>query len=175
MALVDSSKYVDTILGLLGEEKPLLDSLVDYYFWGSGVHLFAGNRATIPESDLPAIEVYTASDTPGWFAPRIQKDDISVNIDVTSHAHRIEDAHAFEAVICHQIIRILFRPANLQTPILGTRFVTFDSLPGTVSYGQASQSAGYQTARIPWTGKLIEFLSQEEFWVGAGAPDGCLT
>lgn len=162
MALVPIDKVLDTIILWNVEQKPIFDTIIDRFFDGRSLNIFLGRRATIPASSLPALEVAGRGESLGWHAVRVQQEEPSIEIDITTDNGNPEKAIRLESELVSLAVRILAHPVHLLGRIERTRTHLYDSLPSNVSYGTIGNGR-MRVATISWSGKSIEYLANRLF------------
>lgn len=162
MALLPVDKILDTLIIWVEEQRPIYDTIIDKFFDGRCLNVFLGRRATFPSSSLPALEVAARSESLGWHAVRVQKEEPSIEIDITTDNGNPEFAVRLEAELVSLTVRILAHPVHLLGHIERTRTHLYDSLPASVSYGTIGNGR-MRVATISWSGKSIEYLANRLF------------
>lgn len=162
MVLVPDSNVADTILSWLEEERPVFSSIIDRYFSGRQLNLFLGRRSVIPASSLPSIEVQVTDVSLSWFACRVQTEEPSVEIDISTDNGMPSEAVRLESELVTLVTRILASPIHLRPRILRTRNHFYDALPSGVTYAKTPDGR-MRVAVVSWKGKSIEFLANRLF------------
>lgn len=162
MALIQVDLLCDTILQMLAFQTPVYETIIDQYHHNRIINFFLGRRAQIPASSLPSIEVEGKSSSLGWHACRVQQDEPSVELDITTDNSDPESAVRLQAALVTVTVRILNAPPNLRPLIKGTRNYLYDSLATNVTYGTVGQGR-MRVATLTWSGKVLEFMSNRLF------------
>ncbi len=172
--LFEVNRVVDTIIDVLESQRPYFDTLVARYYEDRYLTIFKGQRASIPLSDIPSIEVYPQSSNLGKFACRTFEENFVLGIDLTIDESRPDKAVDLEGKLTTLVARILSRPPNIRTAIQGTANTLYDSMPDSVQYGGIASSGGgvIRIARMGWSGKALEFLSNSLFLSPRLGPEG---
>jgi len=165
VALIQDDKIADTILGFLEAQRPVYETIIDRFFDGRRLNLFLGRRASIPTSSLPSIEVQVTSVSLGWHSVRVQQEDATLELDITTDNGHPEQAIRLEAQLVTLTTRTLATPPHLRPRIQNSRTHIYDSLPTNVSYGKADQGR-MRVATVTWLGKEIEYLANRLFTPG---------
>lgn len=163
MALIEINRVVDTLLSWYVEEKPLFDAIVSNYYGERSLTILKGIRKSIPISSLPSIEVGPVSDSFGWHAVRVQEETPTLEIHVTTDNGEPVTAIDLEGKLVSLAVRILTYPPHLRAQIQGTNTWMYDSLPASVNYGATAAQGQMRVAKITWTGKNLEYLSDQLF------------
>jgi hypothetical protein len=163
MALVEINRVVDTILTFYEEEKPLFDTLISNYLDNRQITLYKGIRKVIPESNLPSIEVGPVSSQLSWHACRVQEDNPSLEIHISTNIWDPALAVDLEGKLVSLATRILAHPPHLRPQIQGSNTWIYDSVLPTVQYGATSAQGNIRVAQISWTGKLLDYLADSLF------------
>lgn len=164
MALIDDTKIVDTVLGLLSAETPAYNTIIQPYHASRQINFFDHLRSvsSIPASNIPSVEIALTGSTPAWHAPRVLEDQANLEIHITTDNGNPKHGWRLNAKLVSFTIRILTRPAAILSHISGTPSHLYESLPGNVSYF-SSKDGKLLSSVITWSGKYLEFLSNEEF------------
>jgi len=162
MALTQDDLVADTILAFIEGQRPIYETIIDRFFEGRILNTFLGRRSSIPTSSLPSIEVQVDSVSLGWFAVRVQEENPSLGLDITTDNGFPEQAIRLEAKLVSLTVRILASPPFLRPRIIGTNTHLYDALPTNVTYGKADNGR-LRVARILWVGKQIEYLANRLF------------
>lgn len=162
MALIETIKIVDLLISFIEEQRPVYNSIIDRFFEGRMLNLFVGRRPTFPASSLPAVEIEMASETIGWHSCRVQENNPTLEIDITTDNSAPEQAARLESALVTLTTRILAAPGHLRADIQGTNAWMYDSLPNNVTYGHMGQGR-MRVATISWTGKNLEYLKNKLF------------
>lgn len=163
MSLLQADRIIDTIIGWIEEQRPIYDTIIDMYHQGRRLNIFLGKRASITESSLPSIELYSINDSMGWFACRVQEANPNVGIDITTDNRDPENANRLQDALCTLTSRIILNPAHLVPQIEGTTTHLFDSLLSDCRYDQTAQKGAQKVATLSWNGKYIEYLVDRSF------------
>lgn len=158
MALLQADKILDTLIEMIERERSVYNTIIDRYFEGRSLNIFLGRRISLPASSLPAIEVTNVSTSIGWHACRVQEENPSIEIDITTDNGHPEQAVRLEAQLVTLTTRILASPPHLRPLIKGSNVWMYDSLPSGVRYGTAEQGR-MRVATISWSGKNLEYIS----------------
>lgn len=162
MALIPIDKVADTLILFIEQQRAVYDTIIDMYYEGRRLNIFLGKRATIPASSLPSIEVDGKSESIGWHACRVQQEEPSMSLEITTDNSDPTSAFRLQAALVSLTTRILAAPPSLRTLIKGTRTHLYDSLPNNVAYGTAGQGR-MRVATVTWQGKSLEYLSNRLF------------
>ena len=162
MALIPVDKVLDTIILFIEEQRPTYDTIIDRYHTGRFLNVFLGRRSNIPSSSLPSIEVAAVNESFDWFAVRVQEENPSIEIDITTDNGHPEQSERLQAALVSLTTRILAHPQHLRPRIQRSRTHMYDSFPQNVTYGTADQGR-MKVATISWQGKSIEPLANHLF------------
>ena len=162
MAFESDDKLMDTIIQFIEEQRSVYETIIDRYYEGRILNIFLGRRASIPISSLPSIEVQVTNVSFSWAYCRVQQEEPSLEIDITTDNGYPEQAIRLESQLVSLTTRILSTPAHLRPRIMGTRLHMYDSLPKGVTYGKADNGR-MRVATIQWGGKQLEYLANRLF------------
>jgi hypothetical protein len=168
--LYEINRVVDTVISVLEAQRPYFDTLVERYYENRSLSVFKGQRPIIPLSNMPSIEVYPQSSQLRWFGCRTPEEEFSLGIDIAVEETRPDIAVDLEGKITTLVGRVLATPPNLRLRIEGTAASFYDSWPSGVQYGTAGNGT-IRVARMSWTGKALEHLSNKLFEVPRPAVD----
>lgn len=160
MALIPEDKYIDTILQMIERHRPIYETVIDRYFSGRRLNLFVGRRATIPTSSLPSIEVVNTGNSLSWFAVRVQQEQPTLELDITTDNNDPEQAVRLESALVCITTRILAAPVNLRPYIARSQHWMYDAFPGNVRYGSAGEGR-MRVAVVSWSGQTLEYLTKK--------------
>jgi hypothetical protein len=164
MALIEINRIVDTVLTFYEGEKPLFDTIIANYLDNRQLTLFKGIRKVIPESNLPSIEVAPVSSQLSWHACRVQEDNPSLEIQVSVNIWDPALAVDLEGKLVSLAVRILVQPPQLRPQIQGTNIWLYDSVLPSVQYGSTAAQGNMRVAKISWSGKALDYLTDTLFF-----------
>lgn len=163
MALYEINRVVDMVLSFYQEEKPLFDTIIANYLDNKQLTLYKGIRKQIPESNIPCIEVGPVSNDVSWHAVRVQEEKISLDIRVTVNVWEPTLAIDLEGKLVSLATRILTYPPHLRPQIPGTPVWLYDSDLPSVQYGSPAAGGNMRVSKITWSGKALDYLSDNMF------------
>jgi hypothetical protein len=163
MAIHEINRVVDMVLGFFDEARPLYNTIIHNYFPGRNISLFKGVRKHVADSNVPCIEVGPISDTLKWHSVRVQEDTFSLDIRVTINLSETGQAIDLEGKLVSLTTKILANPPHLRPQIPGYNAWLYDTELPTVSYGSAGAVGTYRISKIEWSGKVLDYLSDQDF------------
>lgn len=162
MALIRVDFVCDTLIEFIEDQRPVYETIIDRYYQGRTLNIFLGRRKTIPASSIPSIEIIPSGETLGWHACRVQQEEPSIEVEITTDNNSPELSVRLESQLISLTTRIFSIPPHLRAMIKGTRTHLYDSLPGDVRYSTAMEGR-LRVATISWKGKSLEYLSNKLF------------
>lgn len=163
MALIPIDRVVHTLMGWMQLEAPTFNSIIDTFYQGKQITFFEGLRKVIPESSLPSLEIGPSGDTGDWPFVRVQQDEISLEVHITTSNQNVTQAMQLESRLASFTDRILRFPPHLRGRIEGTNIWFQDSYTKGITYGSSGYSFNIRVCKINWSGKVLEYLSDSMF------------
>lgn len=162
MPLIDSSKIVDSVIAWINDQKPIYNTIINYYFIGRQLSVLFGRRQVIPSVSLPSIEVALSSDNLSWKFCRVIGEKTGLEIDITVDHNHPEPANRCLTNLAYITTRVLAAPPHLQGNIIGTPDHLFNALPNSVSYRTIDNSR-QRVATVTWEGERLDNLVNNLF------------
>ncbi len=162
MSQLSISTIQDTLLGWLEEQRPVLETVVNYYNVGRRITLLFGRYRVIPAQSLPSIEVAALSDATDWRFTRVQGEVTSLEVDVTVDIRQVELGNRCLNDLASVVTAVLASPPHLQGHITGTPDYLLKSLPSGTSYETIADGT-QRVARISWSGDRLIYLMNSLF------------
>jgi hypothetical protein len=164
MALIEINRLIDTILTFITDEQAAYDTLIANYLGDRFfLNTFKGIRKSLPVSSMPALEVGPVGDQLSWHSVRVQEDTMALEIHISTNNGNPVAAIDLEGKLVALTMRILTVPAHLRPQIQGYQTWLYDSPLPSVQYGATAANGNMRVAKISWSGKALEYLTDPMF------------
>lgn len=169
--IVDVDKVIDKVKELLELNAVQVNTLVALYMKDRKLTILKGERATIPNSWFPALEIEPLSGDSSWQYCRTQREDIALKLVLNVWNGDEEKATEFLGLLTTLVAKILLWPPYLQTRIPKTDFFLVDSRAENVTYS-VQRNGTVRVAEFTWRGWVIEHFRNDLFITGGSGLTG---
>lgn len=154
------------LISVIEVNKPYINALIAQYEPSREIHVFKGQRKTLPRDAFPSVELEPNSASSSWLTTETQGTEFSIGFTLTIMTDRDDMSVEYIGNLSRVFTEILNNPANMALQIPNERGYNLDAQKWTgniVQFGMcssitfnANKEGTIRVATFDWTGMVRE-------------------